>query len=366
MEEDRREHIDIVTALRGVAALCVVLFHVRIFLWVGWHEINQNRGDYSSCDVFLSWFSVPTAIMGEFVLLFFIVSGFCIHYPNVGRCKEFRLKPYLLRRFVRIYPPYAIALIISMLVLFIAVRSEYTKSIMPSLLLIQNYYPLVNSQIKSNYSLWSIPTEIELYFIYAVFVSVYKFLGKGLLVLVVFVTLSLSIALLFNDPSRYLMSSLSFIFTWWSGAYLAHMFMNGWLNNFPRWLRYILFVVLFAVPTIYYFNPHNTLLNRLIFTILFFLLFWFCIASRTSATIFKSYIFRFCIGLGRISYTLYLLHYPFFMLCGHIWVNLFGSKPTSYLIPLVFVVLSVLLSRLFYKFIESPFYSISRRFAFVS
>jgi peptidoglycan/LPS O-acetylase OafA/YrhL len=208
MEEDRREHIDIVTALRGVAALCVVLFHVRIFLWVGWNEINQNRGYYSSCDVFLSWFSVPTAIMGEFVLLFFIVSGFCIHYPNVGRCKEFRLKPYLLRRFVRIYPPYAIALIISMLVLFIAVRSEYTKSIMPSLLLIQNYYPLVNSQIKSNYSLWSIPTEIELYVLYAVFVSVYKFLGKGLLVLVVFVTLSLSIVFLFNHFLLFLRGGL--------------------------------------------------------------------------------------------------------------------------------------------------------------
>ena len=269
MEEDRREHIDIVTALRGVAALCVVLFHVRIFLWVGWHEINQDPGNYSSCDVFLSWLSVPTAIMGEFVLLFFIVSGFCIHYPNVGRCKEFQLKPYIMRRFVRIYPPYFIALIISIFVLFITTEFEFGQSITSSFLLIQNYYPLVNSQIKSNYSLWSIPTEIELYILYAVLLCVYKYSGKGLLIFVASILILLSVAFLFMDPSRYLMSSLSFIFTWWSGACLAYLFMRGCLNKFPVILCFVLVVALFAAPITYCFAPRYVLLNRLVFSILF-------------------------------------------------------------------------------------------------
>lgn len=51
---------------------------------------------------------------GQFaVLLFFVVSGFVIYYSSLAGGRELAWRPYFIRRFRRIYPPFVLALLIT-------------------------------------------------------------------------------------------------------------------------------------------------------------------------------------------------------------------------------------------------------------
>jgi peptidoglycan/LPS O-acetylase OafA/YrhL len=67
--------------------------------------------------------------------------------------------------------------------------------------------------------------------------------------------------------------------------------------------------------------------------------------------------------LGLISYSLYLLHFPFFKLSGTIWVSLFGTKPANFLIPIAFSMLCIPLAYTFYLYVEAPSHRLARKLA---
>src|SRR4051812_37299902 len=105
-----------VDILRGVSALAVVFFHSRVDLWVGFREIQSRPEHFSGIEKWLSWLSVPLSQGGYFVMLFFVISGFCIHLPYAGNVMVPRLKAYSARRFWRIAPPYWVAIALGLAV----------------------------------------------------------------------------------------------------------------------------------------------------------------------------------------------------------------------------------------------------------
>ena len=68
-----------IDVLRGVAALGVAWYHSRVDLWVGFKAIQADPEAYSVFDWGLSFLSLPISQMGSMVMLFFVLSGFCIH-----------------------------------------------------------------------------------------------------------------------------------------------------------------------------------------------------------------------------------------------------------------------------------------------
>ena len=60
--------------LRGAAALAVVLFHVRVTMWVGFRALYSDAG-YSAVDRAMAWITLPFPFFGTAVMLFFVVSG---------------------------------------------------------------------------------------------------------------------------------------------------------------------------------------------------------------------------------------------------------------------------------------------------
>src|SRR5476649_1859072 len=83
--------------LRALAALGVFYYH-------------NHSGDMLAKYSGLSWLRYTDAFGATYAVpLFFLISGYCIHWSNIKYLKAKRslpLKEYYVRRFLRIYPAY--------------------------------------------------------------------------------------------------------------------------------------------------------------------------------------------------------------------------------------------------------------------
>ena len=99
----------ILDGLRGIAATYVLIFHSKGYLFMGTRKYAQLK-DYSlwSFAEKLYFSALQAANLGtEFVILFFILSGFSIAF-SLNRLP--RINDFYIRRLIRIYPPYIVAL----------------------------------------------------------------------------------------------------------------------------------------------------------------------------------------------------------------------------------------------------------------
>ena len=360
----RLKHVEAITMLRGLAALGIAIFHVRIFLWTGWSTIQKTPGDYSVFDQLAAWLSLPAPLLGEGVLLFFVISGFCIHYPHAGNKVPLKIKQYTIRRFLRIYPPYAVAVGLSMLAVFFFPWGNIKgEAWLQSLLMVQNYLPHINSQVSSNCSLWSIPTEMEFYFAYPLLLILWRKWG-ALQTLTLLGTISLvAVGLYFQGLRGMAFCSCTFYILWWGGAYLAELYVSGRLGK-PSTFTLILGIALLSTGTVALFQGEQlVMVQRFLFGGFFIILVWWILSSECIPSSNESRIARSLVRLGNISFSLYLIHYPFLQICGLVWVKIFGSKPNNFLIPLAFCGLTVVIASLFHFLVEKPTHHLARKLA---
>src|SRR5882762_2330111 len=107
-----------IDALRGIAALGVVLYHA-----VGRETVTMPHS-------FWQWPGFFVRSLTSFgyvgVFLFFVISGFCIHMQwaraqAAGQPQQIRFGTFWKRRLRRLYPAYLIALALYLLVTFLSV-----------------------------------------------------------------------------------------------------------------------------------------------------------------------------------------------------------------------------------------------------
>ncbi|RZK11109.1 MAG: acyltransferase [Flavobacterium sp.] len=106
--------------LRGLAALYVMIGHARWLLWEGYQNFTTHPDNYSHFDKALMYFFSFFKWGHEFVLLFFVLSGFVIHYSYSTKLKDnqnakLNFTQYFYRRAKRIYPPFLLALLLTFL-----------------------------------------------------------------------------------------------------------------------------------------------------------------------------------------------------------------------------------------------------------
>lgn len=63
---------------------------------------------------------------------------------------------------------------------------------------------------------------------------------------------------------------------------------------------------------------------------------------------------------GTVSYSLYLLHFPLFKMAGYAWVQVYGSKPESFLVPSIATFLVIPVVWFFYSAVELPTHQFAR------
>ena len=181
--DNKPEHFKSLDGLRGIAVLFVVLSHAsnaKMFI----HPII-NFHAMGKVGVYL-FFVLSAYLLDRQIALAFIANKTSIGY----------WKNYFLRRFLRIYPLFVIALIFHGLLNLVGV-----KTVIDSIIDI----PLHMILLKGESIFWSIPVEFKYYFISPLIMwFCHKFLewsaGKLLFVFVLIVAISIAIELIFHLP----------------------------------------------------------------------------------------------------------------------------------------------------------------------
>jgi len=154
-----------IDALRGIAALGVVLYHA----------VSQTAGAVPN-----NLFQYPVRLiqfLGSFgyvgVFLFFVISGFCIHLQwararATGQPQQIKFGEFWRRRLRRLYPPYlitlALFLIITALTAGINVTHFFVYDVVMHLLMFHNLDPHTCYSINGVF--WTLAVEEQLYLAY--------------------------------------------------------------------------------------------------------------------------------------------------------------------------------------------------------
>lgn len=362
----RFKDFEILDSIRGIAALVVVVAHCRGTLWIGGGEFAKMfpRDTWSFWDYLVFGFSMFTRLSVEFVIVFFILSGFSIAHSLAANKS---IKQFYLRRLIRIYPPYVVALIWAGLVFlltrywhpnwydgslstFAFMRTGPMNSFFEPGVIARNLLYMAD-ETGFIAPFWSLTYEVifyflapflfrkvNLYIIVSVFLFVSNLLFPGFI-------LSLGIPKYFYN--FFFVYNLYFAL----GVALYSNFdrVRSYLENVQK--KVLLGAVFLALISTYAFNIYfqvGTVYSFLSAAVLGILLIIFFLEYQVQIP--------WLIGVGKFSYTLYIIHYPTIYLYLGFYHLIFRPEVPYILnyfvwIPAVFICLGI--SYVHYILVES-------------
>ena len=222
-----------IDALRGLAALCVVMLHVRESLWVGIRETWSRHHFSADPEVLLGYATAPIYYGSSAVMLFFVISGYCIHRPQahkLARDPGFKLNPveYLKRRLWRIYPVLFAALALTYFFDSCTARHVPDDPRLGSLslyTLLCNIFTLQNiasPQYGSNAPLWTLSIEIHFYLLYPLVLLAAKRLGTARVMSAILALSLIAIVVTALRPTD-IVTFLPYWFNWMIGYAIAEI-----------------------------------------------------------------------------------------------------------------------------------------------
>ncbi len=204
-----------IEAIRGLAAIYVLLAHI-----VQLYNLNS---------FFPGFEFVIKTIFGfahQAVILFFIVSGFSIHfnYSSKNLITKKEIGVYFRKRMVRLYPIFLISLILSLMVLYITqTPSDYLRNILSFIFLTDTSKGAIVHPIPTNFPIWSLSYEVFYYLLYPLlFFGIRKYsLDKMVIASIVISLIAAAYEFIFSP--NHLTNLLQLYWTWVIGALLADL-----------------------------------------------------------------------------------------------------------------------------------------------
>jgi peptidoglycan/LPS O-acetylase OafA/YrhL len=314
-------------------------------------------------------------------MLFFLLSGFCIHHPN-ARAERLNLGVFAIRRFIRIYPPYLAALAASLIVStlaapYVAATAINATVAVKSVLLAQNYphfggplADLAKLQVGSNFSLWSLPVEFELYVAYPLLFWMWRRwnggVAFGLVAICSLVATYIDVAI---DPPRgqapnwaaYQPTFLHYWIIWCAGAWLAEVAARG---RVPRWhsgygVAGVASLLLAAGADQPLHLPHDV--GEFAWAGSFLVLMLWILAHQARVERVAASILRPLARLGDVSYSLYLIHMPVFTTLAALWLARVRGLPSNWLISLAGAGVAITVAVAFWTAVERPSIALAQR-----
>jgi len=360
-----------IDALRGIAALGVVLYHtvgridaplpVSLWQWPGFFVRSLSGFGYVG------------------VFLFFVISGFCIHLQwakarAAGQPHPIRFGAFWKRRLRRLYPAYLIALTIYLVMAFLSagyqLNGAHIYDVLMHLLMLHNLDPKTAYSINGVF--WTLAIEEQLYLAYFLLLFLRTRWGWGWTLLVCVAArvgwfyFSHAIWVAFGVGVPVPEAAASHWLTWALGAVSVETACG--LIKLPRWCRNLWLAAgaLLVAIVISQISPHidkDSFFARFSWLALhpawgvgFFVIInrAFEAEKRWRVSLRTPRIVTLSAALGVFSYSLYLTHNLVIM---EEWR--FGTDGLPFLIEALFVITPACVAGawIFFQFCEAPFMS---------
>lgn len=333
-----KQHFSILDGLRGIAAIIIVIFHFIEF-------VNYK---YSEIVIGHSFLAVD---------FFFCLSGFVIAYAYDSRIEKIGLLSFFKLRLIRLQPLVIISSILGLLAFlfnpYVDLYPNYGASktfliFLASCLMIP--YPFIperyNTILPLNPPAWSLFWEYIANICYALFLV--KLKNKLIWILTIIGTIGICyVAYTHKDLSGgWGKNNISV-----GGIRVFFSFLAGVLVYRLNWIikSKLGFISLSILLLLTFFAPYSKDTNWIVEPLIIVIYFPLLITLGAGAQL-KSRFKKICKFSGKISYPLYILHYPF------IWI--FGSyvskmKPSTEDLVKIIPVCTILLIAFSYVIMKS-------------
>ena len=354
-----------IDGLRAIAVFAVIFYHIKLpFL------SPFFRGGFIGVDIF------------------FVISGYLLTLIILKELEtdgKFSFSNFYERRARRILPTLFFVMLVSLpfawMYLIPTTFVDFAKSIVSSIFFISNYY-FYNLNLGSTYfttayepflHTWSLSVEEQFYIFFPIIIFFcFKFLKNYLTtILITGLLISLLLADLGGKIHDSYYSSLVFynpitrFFEFLAGSLLARLefnssrsdnkFLNQTMPIIGLFLIFFSFIFFYGgiapnqwnIQSINQWNipMPNPSFYTLVAVVGTMLLIWFSKKGELVTDILSSKLF---VGLGLISYSLYLWHYPL-IIFGEMFYSI------NLLERLTIIILTIIISILSYRYIEQPF-----------
>lgn len=316
--KDTKAHYAILDGLRGVAALMVVIYHIfEGYAFAGGGIIESLNHGYLAVD------------------FFFILSGFVVGYAYDDRLgKSMKTKDFLKRRLIRLHPMVIMGAVLGAATFCIQGSTQWdgteitTSIVMLSMLCAMLFIPAIpgcNYEIRGNGEIfplngpsWSLFFEYIGNILYALFVRCLS--TKLLTAIVVSLGIGYTAFAVFDasgygnmgvgwtlDSINFLGGMLRMLFPFSMGLLLSRNFKPFKVKG-SFWLASSILIIIFAIP--YIPSDGNICYNGILEAVCVTLIFPILVRLGASGSTADHKSTAICNFLGRISYPLYMIHYP--------------------------------------------------------
>jgi len=334
--------------VRGACALAVFLCH-----WHLWSDFTPADGFAQTLHgalakaydafIFLTW---PTGGHHPAVICFFVLSGFCIHYPFAQRAHAHRPLPgwrdYLSRRFRRIMPVFWTACLLGLVFVIVERRNPTGIPLLAAHATgtpfeiglrftgLSSFYP--GEIFAGNYPLVTVAIELVIYAFYPL-VHFHATRGRWVGLGLAFALLQVAaVAMLpYASPFWLFNSVLMFGLFWYLGALAAHLYVRHNLTIHGGWFL-LAWLVFLAAKQLPHFYGLNGLRQDYWAVICALGILWGLRREARPGASRERPVTTAMRYLGTVSYSLYAMHTPAIMLAT--WLLVHGAGISSYLIQL--------------------------------
>jgi exopolysaccharide production protein ExoZ len=329
-----------IESARGAAALAVLLYHA-----------SASTNNYYHRQPWKGAF-----LFGHSgVYFFFVLSGFIIffaHRNDIGQKKA--LRPYLLKRFIRIFPPYWVVFPPVAVLYFLARSTSTVGSFTPVNLLSEFLLSPFGNQLHGiMYVAWTLHLEVLFYLVFACLI-VNRTLGL--------VTIGLWLMLIVGDYSG-LFAAPTLL---WRAAQSGNLgFLLGMLAVLVLSYRIVIPARLVAMLGLLTFlvgawldvarqRPYSPIYLFASFLLVVSLARW----DQTA----KTQAPKAATAIGAASYSIYLVHYPVISILSKLLVHADGGRRLPMEVFFLLIAIAALLvSLMFYRLVEKPILTVLRR-----
>ncbi|MXV52120.1 acyltransferase family protein [Pedobacter sp. HMF7647] len=365
----KRPKFEFLDGLRGICAVYVALYHSQLFTG---HGVTTSQ---------LVMPLKPLSFLLNFghfsVAVFIVLSGFCLTIPvalNPDKKLRNGFKTYIARRSKRILPPYYIALILSVILVFavpvmqVAQKTAWDskipvdwQAILSHFLMIHNLNP--DWVLKINGPMWSVATEWQIYFLFPVLLWIWR---KTNLIW------SLAFALFIGVLPRLLVPSynLAWMHPWYLGLFAIGMaaaitaFSEDvfWVKIRERINWKITFYgagLLVAALLVFAKNTNPIISETLVGVLVSILIINYTlieVSGERKPLPLKVLNSGIAVKLGVFSYSIYLIHSPLLALFNLLTLHVPININVRFLIMILLVVPAAIgISYIFHLIFERPF-----------